>query len=75
VDSASSGAQAALARQARLARCMLNPALYDHPVDKVEMLETHISYVFLAGAFAYKMKKAVNLGFLDFTTLDARHLY
>ena len=38
----------------------------------VELIETHISFVVLAGALAYKIKKAVNLGFLDFTTLALR---
>ncbi|MGE5027641.1 MAG: AAA family ATPase [Betaproteobacteria bacterium] len=38
----------------------------------VEVLETHISWVLLAGDTAYKIKKAVNLGFLDFTTLEKR---
>ena len=38
----------------------------------VERIETHISFVMIAGAFAYKIKKAVNLGFLDFTTLARR---
>jgi aminoglycoside phosphotransferase family enzyme/predicted kinase len=38
----------------------------------VERIETHISFVLIAGAFAYKIKKAVNLGFLDFTTLARR---
>jgi uncharacterized protein len=37
--------------------------------------ETHISWVLLTGHDAYKIKKAVNLGFLDFSTLDARHFY
>lgn len=39
------------------------------------VLETHISYILLTGEFAFKIKKAVNLGFLDFTTLDARRHY
>ena len=42
------------------------------PVDR---LETHISWVLLAGDFAYKIKKAVDLGFLDFTTLEKRRYY
>ena len=42
---------------------------------QVELLETHISYVLVAGAYAYKIKKSVNLGFLDFTTLPARRFY
>ena len=41
-------------------------------VGVVKRIETHISFVLLAGAFAYKIKKAVNLGFLDFTTLARR---
>ena len=43
--------------------------------DTVEMVETHISWVLLAGDYAYKIKKAVNLGFLDFSTLDKRRFY
>ncbi len=39
------------------------------------VVETHISYVLLTGRHAYKIKKAVALGFLDFTTLDARRRY
>jgi uncharacterized protein len=39
------------------------------------IVETHISYVLLGGAFAYKVKKAVDLGFLNFTTLEARRFY
>lgn len=46
--------------------------MYDHPVDSIELIETHISWVLLAGEFAYKIKKPVNFGFLDFSTLDKR---
>ena len=45
------------------------------PAAPVEVLETHISYVLLTGRFAYKIKKAVNLGFLDFRTLARRRHY
>ncbi|MDD5329311.1 MAG: AAA family ATPase [Sulfuricella sp.] len=41
----------------------------------VEVVETHISWVLLAGDYAYKIKKAVNLGFLDFGTLEKRRFY
>src|SRR5580700_6621474 len=47
-------------------------AAYPHPIDKVEVRQTHISAVFLAGPFVYKLKKPVNLGFLDFSTLEKR---
>lgn len=43
--------------------------------EPVEMVETHISWVLLAGDYAYKIKKAVNLGFLDFGTLEKRRFY
>ena len=49
-----------------------DPACYPHPVKAVEMIETHISRIFLTGDYAYKVKKPVDLGFLDFTTLEAR---
>ena len=39
------------------------------------MLETHISFVLLTGTHAYKIKKAVDFGFLDFTTLAARRFF
>lgn len=57
----------------RLLEAMQQPCFYDHPVERVERIETHISWVFLAGDFAYKVKKPVNLGFLDFSTLAKRH--
>src|SRR6266536_4100739 len=52
-----------------------DPACYPHPAEAVELIETHISWVFLAGEYAYKVKKPVDLGFLDFTTLQARRFY
>jgi len=45
---------------------------FGHPVLRVEAIETHISTVLLAGEFAYKIKKPLDLGFLDFTTLAKR---
>lgn len=50
---------------------LLNPALYTPPAA-VELLETHISWVLLAGNYAYKIKKPVDFGFLDFSTLERR---
>jgi aminoglycoside phosphotransferase family enzyme/predicted kinase len=57
-----------------LIRALLDPACYPHPVHKVEHIETHISDVFLTGAYAYKLKKPLDLGFLDFSTLEKRRL-
>lgn len=48
---------------------------YPHPVEVITTIETHISIVFLTGPFAYKLKKPVNFGFLDFSTLELRHHY
>ncbi|MDX1796162.1 MAG: AAA family ATPase [Hydrogenovibrio sp.] len=46
--------------------------LYPHPVEVITTIETHISIVFLTGRFAYKLKKPVDFGFLDFSTLSQR---
>jgi len=54
---------------------MLDPEIYPHTADNLELIETHISFVLLVGDFAYKIKKAVNLGFLDFSSLDARRRF
>jgi uncharacterized protein len=53
-------------------RALLDPAVYRHAADRVELVQTHISYVLLAGQFVYKIKKPVNFGFLDFTSLAKR---
>src|SRR5947208_3152194 len=45
-------------------RGLLQPEAYPHPVDSVELHETHGSWVFLAGPYAYKLKKPVDLGFV-----------
>lgn len=55
-----------------LIRALLEPGRYPHPVDRVELIETHVSWVLLAGDFVYKIKRPVDLGFLDFTDLDRR---
>src|SRR5882672_5013207 len=55
-----------------LLEALSRPEAYLHPVDEVEVHQTHISIVFLAGPFAYKIKKPVNLGFLDFSTREKR---
>jgi aminoglycoside phosphotransferase family enzyme/predicted kinase len=56
-----------------LIEALSKPAAYAHPVDAVEVRQTHISVVFLARPYAYKLKKPVNLGFVDFSTLAKRH--
>ncbi|MBO3461691.1 AAA family ATPase [Aetokthonos hydrillicola Thurmond2011] len=52
---------------------MLQPGFYPHPVkEPIQLIQTHISYVLLTGDFAYKLKKPMNFGFLDFSTLEKR---
>ena len=69
------GGDAVLQDQMTLVHALQDPALYDHPVDDIELLETHISWVVLTGGIVYKIKKAVNFGFLDFSTLEKRRFY
>ena len=57
---------------ATLIEALQDPALYDHPVDGFQVLETHISQVILTGDYAYKIKKPMDFGFLDFSTLEKR---
>lgn len=54
---------------------LLRPEAYPHPAGLVELIETHISWVLLAGEFAYKVKKPVKLGFLDFRELERRRFF
>lgn len=56
----------------KLIHNLSNPACYDHPAGPVRHLETHISHILLTGEYAYKIKKPLNLGFLDFSSLDKR---
>ena len=52
---------------------MLQGSFYPHPVNEpVELIQTHISFILLTGDYAYKIKKSVNLGFLDFSSIDKR---
>jgi len=61
--------------QVTLIGALQDPASFDHPVGDIRLIETHISWVILTGEFAYKIKKAVNFGFLDFSTLEKRRFY
>ncbi|MBI2912412.1 MAG: hypothetical protein HYY03_00650, partial [Chloroflexi bacterium] len=57
-----------------LIRALLRPSAYPHAVDRVQLVQTHISYVLLAGEHVYKVKKPLDFGFLNYSTL-ARRLY
>ncbi len=54
---------------------LLKPEAYPDAPAGVDLLQTHISYLFLTPSFVYKVKKPVDFGFLDFTTLEKRHHY
>src|SRR5437870_10675818 len=49
------------------------PASYPHGPREARSIQTHISWVFVTTPLVFKVKKAVNLGFLDFSTLEKRH--
>ena len=54
---------------------LLQPDSYDHETNAIRLVETHCAWVILTGTYAYKIKKPVNFGFLDFSTLAKRHFY
>src|SRR4030042_4622410 len=58
-----------------LQRALLNQKLYPDLPLEVQLIETHISLLFLTGKFVYKIKKPVDFGFLDFTTLEKRRYF
>ena len=53
-------------------RALLHPDAYGHPAGTIQLTETHISWVLLTGDYVYKIKKPVNFGFLDFSSLEKR---
>ena len=59
-----------------LVQALLNPEAYpETPPQGIELVQTQMSFVFLTDDYVYKVKKSVNLGYLDYTTLDRRHFY
>lgn len=62
-------------RQETLISALRNPSIFPHEDYDWQLIETHISWVILCGPYAYKIKKALDLGFLDCTTLDRRKFY
>jgi len=57
-----------------LVEAMLKPDTYPEVTGKIELIQTHISFVFLTEKYVYKVKKPVNFGFLDFSSLEKRRL-
>lgn len=58
--------------QSALVTGLMRPSAYPHATGEIRLVETHISWVFLTGEYVYKVKKPVDLGFLDFSTLELR---
>jgi uncharacterized protein len=58
-----------------LITALLEPQYYPHPADHIQVIETHISWVLLAGSYAYKIKKPVNFGFINYSSLELRYQY
>jgi hypothetical protein len=56
-------------------RTLLRESAFPHPVGELRLIETHISWVVLTGRYAYKLKKPVDYGFLDFSTPELRKHY
>jgi uncharacterized protein len=61
--------------QEELIAFLLNPESYPHRPKQVRLVQTHASYVFLGFPYVYKVKKKVNFGFLDFSSLENRRYY
>ena len=64
-----------LQAQEILLQNLQQPSLYTHAIDHFTVLQTHISWILLTGQYAYKFKKPVNMGFLDFSTLALRKYF
>src|SRR5512134_704291 len=58
-----------------LLQSLLRPEAYADNPRTVDLRQTHISYLFLTDSYVYKIKKPVDFGFLDFTSLEKRHFY
>ena len=54
---------------------LLKTQAYPHKPQKVELVQTQMSFILLTGEYVYKIKKPVNLGYLDYTTLEKRHFF
>jgi aminoglycoside phosphotransferase family enzyme len=61
--------------QKQVIEALMKPEVYDEELEQIELKQTHISFVFLTGKFVYKVKKAVDFGFLDFSTLEKRRFF
>src|SRR5664279_2265476 len=56
-------------------KSLQKPDAYPEPTNSVRLLQTHVSFLFITDDFVYKIKKPVDFGFLNFTTVDLRRFY
>jgi len=61
--------------QRQLVSFLESPASYPHGPEEIRAVQTHISWVFIASPFVFKVKKPVDLGFLDFSSLEKRRYF
>jgi aminoglycoside phosphotransferase family enzyme/predicted kinase len=59
----------------QILKSLMKPAAFPVSTDMVELIQTHVSWIFLTTTHAFKLKKPVNFGFLDFATIDRRRFY
>ncbi|MFZ3208992.1 MAG: AAA family ATPase [Geobacteraceae bacterium] len=59
----------------KLLQSLLTPSAYKEPTNSVNLLQTHVSCLFITDNYVYKIKKPVDFGFLNFTTIDQRRFY
>jgi|WetSurMetagenome_2_1015567.scaffolds.fasta_scaffold46798_2 uncharacterized protein len=58
-----------------VAQALMDPRIYPEKTTKVDIMQTQMSFIFLTGKYVYKLRKSVNLGYLDYTTLEKRHFF
>ena len=58
-----------------MVKALLKPDVYPHKPQKIELVQTQMSFLFLTGDHVYKVKKPVDLGYLDYTTLEKRRFF
>src|SRR6266567_4463140 len=59
----------------RTLKYLLKPSAYPEPTTAIHLVQTHVSFIFITDAFVYKIKKPVDFGFLNFSTIDRRRFY
>jgi aminoglycoside phosphotransferase family enzyme len=65
----------AMSKPPALVEALLRPEIYPHHPHKVDLVQTQMSFLFLTGDYVYKVKKPVDLGYLDYTTLEKRRFF